>query len=118
MSNPIQTTPQITKAGTGDNLQKEARNRQMKSHLIDGDAGEMMTQSESIVDFMNRVELTRGSDDIIEAPENIIKHFQPRGLGPSGFFTYKGLIVCPLGKRDDVETTLSLTREQIMHGKR
>jgi len=76
----------------------------------------MSTKSELIIEFMNRVELTRGHDDIIETDEGIIKHFCPRGLGDALHFDYKGVKVCLRGTRDALEKQLNLTIEEKMHG--
>lgn len=117
MSNPTQTTQTTTKNGIEDKSKKDVfRQKQLKTHLIDGGSSEeMSTQSETIIDFMNRVELTRGHDDIIETSPEIIKHFNPKGLGEATHFTYKGLIVCEFGKRAAVEAAMNMTLEEKLH---
>lgn len=77
-----------------------------------------LVKSETIIDFMNRVELTRGNDDIIETTPEIIKHFCPKGLGSAKHFTYKGLIVCAHGDRGFIEHDMAMTIEQKMHPKK
>ncbi len=69
------------------------------------------------MEFMNRVELAQENQNIIETTDSIIKHFVPKGLGEAGYFTYKGVIVCPIGKTPDVEHRLNMTLEQMMHSK-
>lgn len=89
----------------------------MKTTLIDGgDAGEISTKSELIIEFMNRVELARGVDDVVETDEGIIKHFCPKGLGDALHFDYKGVKVCLRGNREKLEAQLNLTIEEKMHG--
>lgn len=89
----------------------------MKTNMVSGDAREWQEGSETIIEFMNRVEITRGNDDIIETTPAIIKHFNPRGLGTATHFTYKGLIVCEEGRRPEVEKNLAMTLEEKMHPK-
>lgn len=83
----------------------------MSTNKISGDAGEMLTKDETIIEFMNRVELTRGQDDVIEASPSVFKHFCPKG---GSHFTYKGLIVCEMGKRDELEAAMNMTHEEKM----
>jgi hypothetical protein len=53
--------------------------------------------------------------DIVEAPDFFIKKWNPKGLGPAGFFDYKGARVCPVGKTEDVERFLDRNQEEVMH---
>ena len=43
------------------------------------------------------------SDGAIEASEDVIKYFNPHGLGNSQYFFYKNIKVYPVGKRDEIE---------------
>lgn len=117
MKDPIQPTAKPTNPGTEDSFTKKQRVRAMKTQVIDGgDAGEFDTQDERIIDFMNRVEITRGHDDIIETTQNIINHFVPKGLGNALHFDYKGVKVCLVGTREALERKLEETIEEKMHG--
>lgn len=89
----------------------------MKTTLIDSEStGEISTKSEMIMEFMNRVEMARGQDDIVETDEGIIKHFCPKGLGDALHFDYRGMKICLKGNREKLEHQLNLTIEEKMHG--
>lgn len=90
----------------------------MKTSMIDVEGEEFSTKDESIIEFMNRVEMARGKKLILEAQPQIIKHYNPNGLSEAHpYFTYKGVVVCPEGKTEDVIEIMNQTLEEKLHGR-
>lgn len=52
----------------------------------------------------------------IEATEQIINHFNKKGLKGSSYFIYKGIKVYPLGKTEEIESEESIPATEKMHG--
>lgn len=116
MKDQTQPTQNLMNHGIEDSLSKKGPGRPKKSTESDPLNELSNLRSETIIDFMNRVELSKNSEEIIEAGEHIIKHFQPRGLGANPWFNYKGIIVCPEGKKEEVERIMNMTHEELLHG--
>lgn len=69
--------------------------------------------SETLADFSARCELALiQGEESIEADEKIINMILPRGLGTATHFMFKGLLVCPIGKTEEVYRQMSLSHEQ------
>jgi len=47
-------------------------------------------------------------EDSVEASEDLINHYNPRGLGTAKYFTYKGIKVYPNGQTDAIESEESV----------
>lgn len=63
-------------------------------------------QAETLNEFMQKVANAKleGTEWVETSPE-IIHHFNRKGLGGSGYFTYDGLKVCGWGMSDELEET-------------
>lgn len=53
--------------------------------------------------------------DIVEAPEQFLAKYAPKGLPPCGFIDYKNVRACPPGKTEEVEQYLEMLQEELAH---
>lgn len=54
--------------------------------------------------------------DEVEAPQSVIDHYNPNGLGGAKYFIYKGIKVCPVGEGDAIRAAEAVQMDVKLHG--
>jgi len=104
MNDLTQQMPQTTSPGTEDSSALE----QVENKTT------INKEPESVYAFEVRARIAAGQQEYIEADDYIIRYFQPKGLGPSGFFTYAGLKVCPIGKSEEIARKEQVSMHELL----
>jgi len=73
--------------------------------------------TETVTQFLTRIAVCQaeGHESIETTPE-VIKHFNPKGLGTADYFIYKGVKVFPHGRTDEILSDESVQMGQRLHG--
>ena len=82
---------------------------------------ETLSEFEAKVDAAKMEAVESGNDDgepiWVETSEQICKYFNRKaGMGPSGYFHYRGVQVCPHGKSEEIKTRLARQIGELAHG--
>lgn len=74
----------------------------------------------TVREFLDKVFVAQqNGDEWIEVSDDIIKHYQPKGLGDAGYFIYgtPAVKVCPTGGLERAQNYLDRNLGQEKHGK-
>jgi len=100
-----QTAQQIlgTNPGTFSNSVKAASPRLEPTTLETAKAN-----VQKRADFEASISLCQSEHiDWYETTEDVLTLYMPKGLAPNGFFIYKNVKVCPIGKASEIEEDIS-----------
>ena len=116
MSDPTQLA-QITKESLSkDSPKKRGRPPGKVVHDVKANAlaGASMQQ---VAEFLQTIAYLKTTDGPhwLEVPEQVIKHFQPNGLGGAKHFTYENVHVCLEGTLDEALDEMDMTTEKKFH---
>lgn len=64
-------------------------------------------QSDTLSEFSKRIDSAKmAGERWVETSPEIIRYFNPRGLGGAKYFTYSGILVCEFGKIEEAENQM------------
>lgn len=70
-----------------------------------------------ISEFLDSVALAQSNgDEWVEAPAEIIQHYNRKGMNGSKYFIYHGVKVCEEGKLDEILASESKQHDEIVFG--
>ena len=82
--------------------EKAPVSKESSSKVLTPFSEELTSFETSIARELHLVSLGQ-SDGTIETSEDVIKYYNPNGLGKSQYFFYKNIKVYPVGKRDEID---------------
>lgn len=72
---------------------------------------------QEIRDFMSKIAVAKSSgQNEIECSPEIIKHYNPQGLGGAEYFIYQDVFVYPVGKSELIKKDMQIPLATRLHG--
>lgn len=103
MKNHIVRTTQITKDGLSKTSTDDKPNIDDRSDTLNSFEVKCLTAKNN-------------GQEWVETTPEIIALMQPRGLGGSKFFCYKGVKVCEFGKSEEIQAECDIPMGKKLHG--
>lgn len=102
------------KAGTSENLSKNGPDLRRTESI---DNFEPVHMIDKISAFQRDIAVAKHNRQTeIEAPQEIIDHLNPGGLGGAKYFHYHGIMVFPPGAGIEIKKEMAITQDEKLHG--